>query len=121
MNTSLFRLLPVLAALVMAGVASPALSQGAAAGTAPARSQAKPPAKAPAKTSAKAPGKAAPKANSKSSKKGPVAAATPPRPSYGHLAGLHATPDELDLRSSVALVIDQETNEVLFQKNQSYI
>ena len=105
----------------MAGVASPALSQGAAAGAAPARSQAKPPAKAPAKTSAKAPGKAAPKANSKSSKKGPVAAATPPRPSYGHLAGLHATPDELDLRSSVALVIDQETNEVLFQKNQSAV
>ena len=117
MNTFLFRLLPVLAALVMAGVATPALSQA----TAPARSQSKPPAKASAKTSSKAPGKAAPKASSKPSKKGPVAAATPPRPSYGHLAGLHATPDELDLRSSVALVIDQDTHEVLFEKNQTAV
>jgi len=117
MNTFLFRLLPVLAALVMAGVATPALSQA----TAPARSKSKPPSKASAKTSSKAPGKAAPKASSKPSKKGPVAAATPPRPSYGHLAGLHATPDELDLRSSVALVIDQDTHEVLFEKNQTAV
>ncbi len=120
MNRSLFRLLPAFAALVMAGVATPALSQGAAQATAPTRSQAKPPAKAPAKTSAKSPNKASPKASSKPAKKGPVAAA-PARPSYGHLAGLHATPDELDLRSSVALVIDQDTQEVLFQKNQTAV
>jgi D-alanyl-D-alanine endopeptidase (penicillin-binding protein 7) len=121
MNASLFRLLPVLAALMMAGVANPALSQGAAPATAPARSQAKPPAKAPAKTTAKTAPKAAPKANSKPAKKGPVAATARTRPSVGQLAGLHDTPDELDLRSSVALVIDQETNEVLFQKNQSAV
>ena len=41
----------------------------------------------------------------------------PPRPSFGQLAGLHGMQDELDLKSSVALVIDQDTNEVLFSKN----
>ncbi|MFT7325326.1 MAG: D-alanyl-D-alanine endopeptidase (penicillin-binding protein 7) [Rhodoferax sp.] len=39
------------------------------------------------------------------------------RQSYGQMAGLHSTPDLLSLKSSVALVIDQETNEVLFSKN----
>ena len=42
-----------------------------------------------------------------------------PRPSYGQLAGLHGTEDQLDLKSSVALVIDQDTREVLFSKNDS--
>ena len=44
-----------------------------------------------------------------------------PRPSYGQLAGLHATHDELDLKSSVALVIDQDTREVLFCKNEQAV
>ena len=48
-------------------------------------------------------------------------AVVPARPSYGQLAGLHATDDPLDLRSSVALVLDQETNEVLFSKNPGAI
>jgi len=39
------------------------------------------------------------------------------RPSYGQRSGLHSTPDALDLKSSVALVLDQDTNEVLFSKN----
>lgn len=39
------------------------------------------------------------------------------RPSYGKLAGLHGKQDDLDLKSSVALVIDQDTREVLFSKN----
>ena len=43
--------------------------------------------------------------------------AVPQRLSYGQLAGLHGTPDPLDLNSSVALVIDQETDQVLFSKN----
>jgi D-alanyl-D-alanine endopeptidase (penicillin-binding protein 7) len=43
----------------------------------------------------------------------------PPRQSYGQMAGLHGTEDVLDLRSSVALVIDQDTREVLFSKNDS--
>ncbi len=40
-----------------------------------------------------------------------------PRPSHGQLAGLHAVPDELDLKSSVAYVVDQDTQEVLLSKN----
>jgi D-alanyl-D-alanine endopeptidase (penicillin-binding protein 7) len=42
---------------------------------------------------------------------------TPARQSFGQLAGLHGTEDVLDLKSSVALVIDQDTHEVLFSKN----
>jgi len=41
----------------------------------------------------------------------------PPRQSFGQMAGLHGTEDVLDLKSSVALVIDQDTHEVLFSKN----
>ncbi len=37
--------------------------------------------------------------------------------SYGQQAGLHAARDPLSLRSSVALVIDQDTREVLLSKN----
>lgn len=41
----------------------------------------------------------------------------PARPSEGMIAGLHKVDDPLDLRSSVALVVDQDTEEVLFEKN----
>jgi len=37
--------------------------------------------------------------------------------SLGHLSGLQKTDDALALQSSVALVVDQDTNEVLFSKN----
>ena len=37
------------------------------------------------------------------------------------MAGLHAVDDPLDLRSSVALVIDQDTHEVLFRKNDQAV
>jgi len=50
-----------------------------------------------------------------------VVIAQEPRPSYGKLAGLHTTDDELDLKSSVALVIDQDTREVLFSKNEQAV
>ena len=40
-----------------------------------------------------------------------------PRLSYGQMAGLHRTNDLLDLKSNAALVIDQDTREVLFSKN----
>lgn len=43
------------------------------------------------------------------------------RQSFGQLAGLHSTEDALDLKSSVALVIDQDTREVLFSKNDSVV
>jgi serine-type D-Ala-D-Ala endopeptidase (penicillin-binding protein 7) len=41
----------------------------------------------------------------------------PAAPTFGQLAGLHSVSDPLDLKSSVALVMDQQTNEVLFSKN----
>jgi D-alanyl-D-alanine endopeptidase (penicillin-binding protein 7) len=43
------------------------------------------------------------------------------KPSYGRLAGLHALPDALQLKSSVALVLDQDTKEVLFSKNEQAV
>ena len=43
------------------------------------------------------------------------------RPSFGQLHGLHATDDLLSLKSSVALVVDQDTQEVLFSKNPSAV
>jgi len=45
----------------------------------------------------------------------------PARPSFGQIAGLHGAHDSLDLKSSVALVIDQDTSEVLFSKNDKAI
>ena len=42
---------------------------------------------------------------------------TPARISIGQAIGLHATDDPLDLRSSVALVVDQRTGAPLFSKN----
>ena len=45
----------------------------------------------------------------------------PVRPSNGQLAGLHATSAPLNLRSSVALVIDQDTREVLLSKNDQAV
>jgi D-alanyl-D-alanine endopeptidase (penicillin-binding protein 7) len=41
----------------------------------------------------------------------------PAVPSMGQKIGLHAGEDPLELKSSVALVLDQDTNEVLFAKN----
>lgn len=49
------------------------------------------------------------------------AEAVPRRPSFGQLAGLHGARDSLDLRSSAALVIDQDTSEVLFSKNDKAV
>lgn len=40
-----------------------------------------------------------------------------PRLSFGEMAGLRAVDDPLDLKSSVALVLDQDTQEVLLSKN----
>lgn len=45
----------------------------------------------------------------------------PAAPTLGEAMGLRATPDALALRSSVALVVDQNTGEVLFQKNASAV
>jgi len=45
----------------------------------------------------------------------------PARESFGQMAGLHSTPDALSLKSGVALVLDQDTNEVLFSKNSQAV
>ena len=42
-----------------------------------------------------------------------------PMPTMGDLAGLNLTRDPLDLKSSVALVLDQSNAEVLFEKNSN--
>ena len=73
-----------------------------------------------AKSNATSANKANPQArktSAASSSRNRAARRAPPRPSEGQIAGLHATSDPLDLKSSVALVVNQDTNEVLFQKN----
>jgi len=41
--------------------------------------------------------------------------------SFGQLYGLHHTSDPLELKSSVALIMDQDTNEVVFAKNSDAV
>lgn len=50
-----------------------------------------------------------------------VAAAPAPALSVGQRLGLHSSDDPLDLSSSVALVVDQESNQVLLSKNDSAV
>jgi D-alanyl-D-alanine endopeptidase (penicillin-binding protein 7) len=45
----------------------------------------------------------------------------PEHASFGQLYGLHSTRDSLDLKSSVAFVLDQDTNEILFSKNSQAV
>jgi len=51
----------------------------------------------------------------------PRRAAVPAQPSFGQIAGLHGESDPLKLRSSVALVLDQDTKEVLLSKNEQAV
>nr|WP_231993093.1 D-alanyl-D-alanine endopeptidase [Mitsuaria sp. 7] len=51
----------------------------------------------------------------------PIREVVPSKPSFGTMYGLHDTEDPLDLKSSVAYVVDQDTNEVLFSKNPSAV
>lgn len=50
-----------------------------------------------------------------------AAAVEPARLSYGQMAGLHSVTDPLDLQSSVAFVMDQDTHEVLLSKNDQAV
>ncbi|MCW5221577.1 peptidase S11 [Verminephrobacter aporrectodeae subsp. tuberculatae] len=50
-------------------------------------------------------------------KTAPRAVYVPPKLSFGQIAGLHRVDDPLDLKSSAALIVDQDTHEVLFSKN----
>jgi len=123
----------VLALVLGATTAAQAQSSSTAAGkkgktTATAKAEqaaAKPGARAKAKASNKASNKApsrsakAPvrKASAGNGPRKRVVQAEPVRASFGHQFGLQKAEDALDLKSSVALVVDQDTNEVLFSKN----
>ena len=61
------------------------------------------------------------KASTKKASKTKRVRMAPPKPSFGQIAGLHRSDDELSLRSSVAYVIDQDTQEVLFSKNDNAV
>jgi D-alanyl-D-alanine endopeptidase (penicillin-binding protein 7) len=61
------------------------------------------------------------KASTKKASKKKRVRMAPPKPSFGQIAGLHRSDDELSLRSSVAYVIDQDTQEVLFSKNDNAV
>lgn len=55
------------------------------------------------------------------SRKATTLVEAPAKASFGQMAGLHSASDPLDLRSSVALVVDQDTQEVLFRKNDQAV
>lgn len=64
------------------------------------------------------------KAGGRTAKAAAIAARAPVVPaklSFGQMAGLHEVSDPLDLKSSVALVIDQDTREVLLSKNEQAV
>lgn len=50
-----------------------------------------------------------------------AAVVVPAKASFGQMAGLHSSSDPLALRSSVALVVDQDTHEVLLSKNDQAV
>lgn len=81
------------------------------------------PAESASSQTAKRPSKAAKAERAKPAKPARRAAAVrvPERPSLGQLQGLHRVEDPLDLKSSVALIVDQETNQVLFAKNSDAV
>ena len=89
--------------------------------SAPARPKAGKPSARPKATSV--PARAAAATPAVRSQRKPVSrvVARPAVPSVGQLSGLHKVDDELDLKSAVALVIDRETDEVLFSKNPSAV
>lgn len=64
---------------------------------------------------------AVPTPRTRAVRKAPARRFVPAVPSVGRLNGLHATEDALDLRSAVALVVDSETDEVLFSKNPNAV
>jgi serine-type D-Ala-D-Ala endopeptidase (penicillin-binding protein 7) len=61
---------------------------------------------------------AAPAQKSEAELENPVAAG---KLSVGKASGLHAVPDLLDLKSSVAFVVDQKTGRIVFEKNSQAV
>ena len=81
--------------------------------------------KKPAASVREAKVKSAPKVVARVRQTAPVKARAvpvqPAKPSFGQLYGLNHTDDPLDLKSSVALVMDQDTEEVLLAKNDNAV
>jgi D-alanyl-D-alanine endopeptidase (penicillin-binding protein 7) len=102
--------------LILAAAATVALTFSHVAHAQSASSGAKT-AKSPSTSSSKNRAAQPVKARAKSQTRSRSVVRRPVRPSEGMLAGLHKVDDPLDLRSSVALVVDQDTDEVLFEKN----
>lgn len=71
----------------------------------------------PAQRNAKAAGPQGARPQARASQQRVVAA----RPTHAQLAGLRASDDPLSLKSSVVLVVDQDTREVLLSKNDSAV
>ncbi|WP_170211765.1 serine hydrolase [Rhodoferax bucti] len=97
------------------------IPQGAAAASKQKKSASKP---TVVKVHAKAKEKALPQKKLvaiKKTKGSKPVAVVQPKPSFGQLAGLHGTSDALALKSSVAFVVDQDTKEVLFSKNENAV
>ncbi|MFG6465863.1 D-alanyl-D-alanine endopeptidase [Roseateles sp. BYS87W] len=98
-----------------------ALASGTAAEAAAQPAKSKASASAPAKSSAQAATKPAVKSGATRKVSSVVvrkaAPVLPAVPTFGQVAGLHTVDDPLSLKSSVAYVLDQDTNEVLFSKN----
>ncbi len=111
-TNALLTLVAVVAAAMPADALAAAKKKSAASAQAAAKD-------APANAAVKSKRRAATRA---STKRAPaVMVAEPARPSFGQLYGLHNTADSLDLKSSVALVLDADTNEVLFSKNSQAV
>ena len=116
--------LVIVLALGLVGISNPSFARVQSESVT--KQAAKPKAKVKSKSKAKAKAKAKSKAKSKSissRKKSSMRAKAilPKRQSFGEKAGLHSEADELSLRSSVAYVIDQDTQEVLFSKNDKAV
>lgn len=120
-----FSLAALLAALVAAGVLGPltyrswhAREAATSAGTPVAQAPAAHPGSAGAPAQPQEPeAEVVPPEESETDRSPNAASPAGPVLSFGRAAGLHLTPDPLKLNSSAALVLDQDSGEVLAQKN----
>lgn len=113
-TNALLTLVAVVAAAMPADAAASAKKKTAASAQAAAGD-------APANAAVKSKRRAATRTRASTKRVPAVMVAEPVRPSFGQLSGLHNTADSLDLKSSVALVLDADTNEVLFSKNSQAV
>lgn len=106
---------------VVAGVLATVLAGDAWASRAAEQGARKPVARAVAAKPAKSASKAVRPTKAVAPSRKAAVVSAPRRLSAGEVQGLHTTQDPLDLKSSVALVVDQDTNQVLFSKNSQAV